>query len=260
MSQRMRMGWMGVAIGLSATVAQAAFDITITFGSGLTASQQAIFAQAEATWEGLITDYKPGVILPGMTITASGPAIDGVGGILGQAGPQTAYTVDGWYYTATGIMQFDSADLGNMEANGSLLAVITHEMAHVIGLGTLWTYNGLYTSGTGQFTGANALAAYKTEFNQPGATYVPVELDGGAGTANGHWNEVAGGASNTGIVDPLGRDMKNELMTGWLNSPTFISNTTVQSFADLGYVVVPEPAALGVLGLSALLLVRRRAA
>ena len=40
----------------------------------------------------------------------------------------------------------------------------------------------------GQYTGAAALDAFKLEFNQLEATFVPVELDGGAGTANGHWN------------------------------------------------------------------------
>jgi hypothetical protein len=123
----------------------------------------------------------------------------------------------------------------------------------VIGFGTLWTLNGLYVDGSGQYTGANALATYRTEFNQPAATFVPVELGGGSGTANGHWNEVDGGGGNTGIVDSLNRDMKNELMTGWLNSPTFVSLTTINSFKDLGYVVsaVPEPGvmAMWLLGL-----------
>ncbi len=229
---------------VAAPTARASFDITINFTGGLTPSQQAIFTTAKSFWKTCILDYKPGVVLPGMTIDASGSAIDGVGGILGSAGPTSAYTPSGFYYTAAGTMNFDTADLGNMETNGTLLSVIEHEMGHVIGLGTLWTYNGLYTTGTGQYTGANALAAYKTEFNQPSATYVPVELGGGAGTANSHWNEVDGGSANTGIKDSLNRDMKNELMTGWLNSPTFLSNTTIQQFADLGYSVIPEPSAM----------------
>ena len=49
-------------------------------------------------------------------------------------------------------------------------------------------------------------------------------------------------------------------MTGWLNTPTFISQTTVQSFVDIGYVaaLVPEPgtyalmlAGLGLMGFAA---------
>ena len=54
--------------------------------------------------------------------------------------------------------------------------------------------------------------------------------------------------------------MRNELMTGWLNSPTFISDTTKMSFMDIGYEVIltPLPAsvwlfasALGLLGFAA---------
>jgi hypothetical protein len=35
-------------------------------------------------------------------------------------------------------MSFDSADLANMEADGTLNDVITHEMGHVLGIGTVW--------------------------------------------------------------------------------------------------------------------------
>lgn len=44
--------------------------------------------------------------------------------------------------------------------------------------------------------------------------------------------------------------MQNELMTGWLNSPAFISNTTLMSFQDIGYEVsaVPLPAAAWLFG------------
>jgi hypothetical protein len=152
-------------------------------------------------------------------------------------------------------MQFDTADLNQMEANGTLSSVILHEMAHVMGFGTLWELNNVYVDGTGRYTGANALAAYRTEFNQPGATFVPVELGGGSGTANGHWDEVDNGAGNTGRVSALG-DIRFELMTGWLNTPSYISETTVQSFVDIGFVTaVPEPTTLLSLASGALLLV-----
>jgi hypothetical protein len=241
-----------LALGATALGAQATFNITINY-TGLTATEQSYFASAESFWESVITGYKGGVNLTGLTIAASGAPMDGVGGVLGSAGP-TAITLQGGIdYTTTGVMSFDSADITNMIANGSFSSVIQHEMGHVIGFGTLWTLNGLYVDGSGQYTGANALATYRTEFNQPAATFVPVELGGGSGTANGHWNEVDGGGGNTGIVDSLNRDMKNELMTGWLNSPTFVSLTTINSFKDLGYVVsaVPEPGvmAMWLLGL-----------
>jgi hypothetical protein len=247
--------FVAAAFCASFTNAQAAFTINLTF-SGLDATQQSYFSSAKSFWESSITGYQAGISLTGVSISAAGSNIDGVGGILGSAGPDTTAIQGGFLLTKTGSMNFDLADINALIAAGSFLDVIKHEMAHVLGFGTLWTNNGVYSNGTGQYTGAAALAQYQTEFiGQGAATFVPIELGGGSGTANGHWNEVNGGGSNTGIVDAQGRDFRNELMTGWLDAPTFTSKTTIASFQDIGYVVnvsaIPEPAeiAMMVLGI-----------
>ncbi len=81
-------------------------------------------------------------------------------------------------------------------------------------------------------------------------------------------NRSATSASDA-ITDSLGRDMRNELMTGWLNAPSFLSRMSVAQFADIGYevdfsnlafinanlneaVTVPEPTSLVVLTTAAL--------
>ncbi len=245
-----------------------AFDIEVNFVGGLTPSQELIFSQAEAMWESVITGYLPGgtTYEGSLLINAEGAAIDGVGGVLGSAGPSYIWDDDSDYLVAIeGDMTFDSADLANMETSGILDEVIAHEMGHVIGLGTLWNpsefgfsgYQEVYVEDSGEYTGAAALAAYKSEFSQPAATFVPVELGGGSGTKNSHWNEGDGGGL-TGITNGDGKDMRNELMTGWLNSPTFLSQTTISSFEDLGYSVTPEPATMSLLAIGGLLIVRRR--
>lgn len=244
-------------------VARAQFDITVNFTGGLTASQQEVFATAASFWESHVTGYRPaGVTLTGVTISASGQAIDGSGNVLGSAGPTNFSNQGGFRYATAGSMRFDTADLSAMEADGTLLPVVMHEMAHVLGFGTLWTSNGLYTNGTGRYTGAGALATWKLEFERPTDTFVPVELGGGSGTANSHWNENNNGFGRTGIVDQQGRDMRDELMTGWISSSTFVSNTTIQQFYDLGYTVVPVPEPAALMAVSAALLawraVRRR--
>jgi len=235
------------AIGLGATSAHAAFTITLDL-SGVDAAYQTYFQQAKSFWEGVITGYRENVGLTGVSIVASTPAIDGEGKTLGQAGP-TGGGIFGRFSMATaGKMEFDSADVAGLVDDDLFDDVIRHEMAHVLGFGTLWTNNFVYLSGSGKYTGSFALATYQAEYNQPDADWVPIELEGGAGTANGHWNEANNGGALTGIVDGQGRDMKFELMTGWLNVPTYTSRTTAASFYDIGYTVnlsaVPEPGAL----------------
>lgn len=243
--------------------AKADFELTITGLGGMTQQQQQAFTSAAAAWESIIVDYKPGVTLTGITINASIVPIDGAGGTLGQAGPTNITQQAGTWYTTTGIMEFDSADVNVLINNGTFGDVILHEMAHVIGFGTLWELNGLYDemNNPGQYTGAAALAAYQQEWNQQAANFIPVELSGGQGTAHGHWNENLNGNGTTGITNGQGRDFRDELMTGWLNPNSFISNTTGQQFVDLGYVVVtvPEPSSLLALSIiSGIALVRRR--
>lgn len=240
----------------SSRASAALIDIVLNFDMTVSMSQQAVFNQAALTIEGILYEYLDTNVPNGtqVVIDASIPYLDGVGNILGSAGPDFIFSYGTFWYTDTGSMVFDSADVANLETAGTFDDVILHEMFHVMGFGTLWTYNNLYVNGTGQYTGANALAQWQTEFGQVGATFVPVELGGGAGTANGHWNEVNGGGSNTGITDPLGRDMRYELMTGWLNSGgpgPFISNMTRASFIDLGYNAqlnsAPEPHSLALI-------------
>jgi hypothetical protein len=260
------------ASGFISSFASAATPFSITLNYTGDPLYAAAFTTAESIWESIIPAYIDGTqgagIFSGITISASTPVIDGVGNILGSAGPTFAGTDDLGYVLATqGNMEFDVADVANLSASGNLITVILHEMGHVLGLGTLWALNGDYVNGSGQYTGVNGLAAYRAEFNQPGAAFVPVELGGGAGTANGHWNEVDNGAGLTGIVSSISnRDMRYELMTGWLNTdqPYFISNLTRGSLRDLGYdvILIPETSSslLGALSLAVLMARRKRVA
>lgn len=205
------------------------------------------------------SSYANGQTVSTVFITANVSPIDGVGNVLGSAGPKELVQDASNFILATdGTMTFDSADVDGLFSGGQWEPVILHEMAHVLGFGSLWTNNGVYVTGSGEFTGANATQAWQTEFGQAGTP--DVELGGGSGTANGHWNEGDGGGL-TGIKDSLNRDMRDELMTGWLNPNPFISNMTVASFRDIGFTTitaVPEPSSMilvclgmgGVVGLS----------
>ena len=265
-----------LAFNPSANAQVTPFDIDLSYTGP--AAFQAAFDNAEARWEEIITGWSDGLNITATTagnqdygvgddlfslfIDANVGTIDGPGGTLGSAGP-TELVNDGSVILATrGIMNFDSADIQNLANSGALEDVILHEMAHVLGIGTLWTNNNLYVNGSGQYTGVNALAQYQVEFDND-ATFVPVELDGGPGTANGHWDE-----GNITVIDPnnvnFGRERNEALLTGFLDpNGTFISNTTGGSLHDLGYEInfaaiqgVPEPSSVmaiilvGIAGLS----------
>ena len=201
-------------------------------------------------------------------IDASVSPIDGRGGTLAQAGPSDIARDDLGFILATdGTMQFDSADIASLAGDGSFVDVILHEMAHVMGFGSLWVFNGVYENGTGEYMGENGNDAWQREYGQVLDPQSDVERDGGLATADGHWNEVDGGTAPTGIVvvDPdspnFGRDLRDELMTGWLNDDLYISDMTIGSFVDIGFVAaIPEPAGAAALaGLLALAARRRRA-
>jgi hypothetical protein len=211
---------------VSAAAAHAAFDFDLNV-AGFSGAEAAAIAKAEAMWEEVILGYQPGISLSGIDVRIRQRSIDGAGGVLGSAGPTFISNQQGFTLSTNGTITLDSADVNVLLTDGELDDVIAHELGHILGIGTLWTNNGVYINGTGHYTGALGLAAYQQEFDA-GASFVPVELDGGSGTANGHWDELGS------VFDPLGRPLTQELMTGYLSPDAFLSYTTIQSLGDLG--------------------------
>ena len=88
---------------------------------------------------GLTNDVAiPVTTIEQLHIAAEIAPIDGVGGVLGSAGPCGGFlqSVDrpGFFLPVFGQMRFDSADVGNLEVSGQLEDVILHEMGHVSGV------------------------------------------------------------------------------------------------------------------------------
>src|SRR5437773_1724307 len=83
---------------------------------------------------------------------------------------------------AKGLMSFDTADLAKMEADSTLNDVITHEMGHVLGIGTIWDLKGLLRRGgtsNPTFAGVGAMEEYRVLRGAGRRRRVPVENSGG---------------------------------------------------------------------------------
>ena len=234
-------------------------------GEPPSAGQQAAFDAAAAFWmRALIgdlpnvrtTSHLPvcdvGLLLPGahiddMVVLADLVRIDGSGATLGEAGACIFRSHEGGSLPVVGFIELDTADLGRLETNGALVAVVIHEMAHALGFGVLWDEFGLLqnpapeppdapplTPPDTRFSGDEA----KTKFEEIHPTYpndpkagVPVENDEGPvkygpGGVNVHWRESVLGPE---IMTPA-----LDISAGAL-SP--VSRVTIASFADLGYEV-----------------------
>ena len=253
---------LSVSFSALAAADPASFNIGIRFLSTATASQRQAFTDARLRWEAAITqDLEDGLLeAPAGTCGGGSPAvnqnvddviilvtlvpIDGPEGVLGGASPcfvRDFAPVDDigvGDLPILGAMQFDTDDLEMLEAEGILSNVILHEMGHVLGFGTLWGFQGLLVDPVSppdpapenpgadpHFVGSQGLAAFD---DVGGTAYlagakVPVENEGGPGTADGHWRET--------VFD-------SELMTGFIGSgQSPLSIVTLASLADQGYGV-----------------------
>jgi hypothetical protein len=211
------------------------YDILIQFkGTGWTETLQQAFKNAADYFTGVITHDIGGggrigkIIVDDLYVTAEVKAIDGEGGILGQAGPTNVWSAN--ELTAAGQMQFDVADALDYSSIGLWDDIVTHELMHVLGLGSLWNYGKNPLVSGDHYIGANAVLAYDQTIAGTTQTYIPVEDEGGSGTAGSHWDEQA---------------LLNELMTGYIDGDSttatvndnYLSKFSVMSLADLGYKV-----------------------
>ena len=227
-------------------VAPGGYNIDIEFvGTPPSAENQAAFDIAEAFWESIIVGDLIDVPLnlpagsncennavfnqtvDDLVIFVTLEPIDGPGSILGRAGPCALRSGDpNNQLSVAGVMTFDTADLQNLADNGTLNAVILHEMGHVIGVGTLWdnlnflagasnpAVDSIGGTADTRFTGPLAIEAFDAV---GGAVFtsgspVPVENMFGPGTRNGHWREsVLESELMTGFIEPGGAANPAEL-------------------------------------------------
>ena len=225
-------------------------DIVHANPESLSESDRAAFEKAEQYWETAITGNLPWstVLRPaleqclarnGFTLPVPGDRvvddlliyvdirdIDGPGGVFGGAGPCQIRADTG--LPVVGTMFFDATDMSGLSEEARDETIL-HEMAHVIGFGTLWEYLGLLKEPKSRggadphFVGPAALAAFAA-IGGDGYTEskpVPVQSVGGPGVWDGHWREFV---------------FRTELMTSFIDrGKNPLSIVTLASFQDLGY-------------------------
>lgn len=224
-------GEVGAEAALAAAVSP--FTIVVRFLGGLTENQKNAFKAAADRWTSVIVGDLPSVQVDGeaiddILIEAQGRDIDGPGKVLGQASPTHLRAPNAGQFAflpAKGRMSFDTSDMTVMEQRNTLGDVITHEMGHVLGVGTVWDVKELLRdAGTNNptFSGQRAMAEYG-QLQGTGPKRVPVENTGGMGTADSHWRETI---------------FRNELMSGFVSQAgNPLSRVTAASLKDIGYEV-----------------------
>ncbi|MFC6638109.1 hypothetical protein GV827_23035 [Sulfitobacter sp. JBTF-M27] len=223
------------------------YNIEIRFVGDWSDAFKSVFIASADFLASLIAEDIPdavdgnGNVYDDLVITADLDAIDGVGGVLGQAGPTGLRSDSG--LTAVGQMTFDEADAQAYYDVGLFDDIVVHEMMHVMGFGTLWDRNNLVSTvvddnGTKKPTDDTVTTVYTgDEANSVFAgsettqDLILVETDGGSGTAGGHWDEET---------------YLDELMTGYIghlypdgtyDDTNYLSDWSVASLADIGYVL-----------------------
>lgn len=246
------------SVGIPVSVARlqtSGFVIDLRFVGNVSQTVRQAAAQAAMRWEQTISaPLIPYHVVVGAGVCGKGvPAvdtmetnvmiiiqtdsIDGRAKTVGLGGP-CVLRDDSPQLTAMGTLTIDTADVAGLAQQGILVGVITHEMGHILGIGTLWegipSYASLATGIGGadpEFTGAAARAASaELGFTQDSSQGVPIENTGtvGDGTRDAHWRASVFG---------------HELMTGTIhNGLNPLSLVTIEALADFGYTVVPEAA------------------
>ncbi|MDG1874591.1 MAG: hypothetical protein P8J27_11820 [Mariniblastus sp.] len=210
---------------------------------------------AEAIWDARIIGYStelPNSLrmqLTNLKIKCEIGEIDGLDGILAQAGPDAVLGVTRTVklnveknntVPLEATVTFDLEDLGQLSAAGLLTQVAAHEICHAIGFGSfILTENGLSGPvngiGLSQYNGGQyALRSYRKESGNGVSGYIPLQQTG-EGSAGGHW------ALGVPVFDKIAINNSHDLMLAFVdvaNPPNvYIAETTYALLADVGYAV-----------------------
>ncbi len=227
------------------TVTEPGFNIELYFTETVSASARMVIEAASSHWESILAGteaddrtYDRPLTCDGITLTPNptktiddllilvdSRPIDGPGGTAAFAGP--CWIRSSTNFPIYGAIVFDSDQIDALPETTGLYDVALHEIAHVLGIGTLWYVTnpssdvGPEMDADTHFPGAEAVSA----FNSAGGSgyldgKVPVENGGD----NSHWRHSV---------------FPDELMAPviFVNHSSPLSAISIQVLADLGYTV-----------------------
>lgn len=225
------------------------FKIAVNFTGG-SPDDHAIVKMAAERWEQIIvgkTSTNEYDIT--MQITFDSNLDDN---ILGQAGVMQYAYVNGKYIPTRGLMILSTKNWEQQKAAkkrdglSNAYYTVLHEMGHILGIGTMWHANKLLNN-EGQYIGSSALREYRRICGNENIPCLPIENDGGGGTAGYHPEE--GLEPNVSLDNRVGYvdghkhslpGLDKELMTGWAEVDAEIeplSAISVGMLEDIGYEV-----------------------
>ena len=155
--------------------------------------------------------------------------IDGLGGVAGRV--SICAMRDEPRVPLIGTLQLDAADMERLQGHDVLEELVLHEIGHVLGIGSAWTLRtGLIDRSLDNrgadthFKGPLAIAAFDDAGGDiySGGNKVPVENFRGG--RDSHWRESV-----------LDRELMTPLLSAGVPNP--LSAISIQSLADLGYIV-----------------------
>ena len=171
---------------------------------------------------------------------------------------KTLFPYSGKFIINSSILYNISTELKYPSEKSTLYYVTLHEIGHLLGIGNLWQYSivnppiNKYTEDSGRigtyYIGTNALREYRNVFNDISLIGIPIENNGGIGTAIAHFEEGVETNEegqyivkhNRYINGKLYPGLDQELMTGFSENFKFdmpLSRMTIGLLEDLGYSV-----------------------
>ena len=238
------------------------FDLELRF-AGLSAEQEAVFAEAAARWQQLVQGDLPDwklakkagdcgtpdaldELVDDLLVSVEVGEIDGEDGLIAVAGPCLVRGV-GAALPVYGTLRLDAADLPRLEEENALAGIALHELGHVLGFGSLWLrpeYDALIDFASDppgascdkaaafargpSYQGARGLEAYRA---LGGEGTLALAGPSSASVPCIHWAEaVFGNELMTPLLGPGGEDANP------------LSRLTAAALADLGYTVDLEAA------------------